>query len=79
MCLPQFELLGTSVAQSCKRPPPLYRTSDHTGEEFVHALPKVVGFLRVIRFPPTGKVDRVCQNGVIVGKVMTLKFVNIDS
>jgi hypothetical protein len=23
------------------------------------ALPKVVGFLRVLRFPPTGKVDRV--------------------
>jgi hypothetical protein len=25
----------------------------------VKALPKVVGFLRVLRFPPTGKVDRV--------------------
>jgi hypothetical protein len=25
----------------------------------VNALPKVVGFLRVLRFPPTGKVDRV--------------------
>ena len=25
----------------------------------VYALPKVVGFLRVLRFPPTGKVDRV--------------------
>ena len=25
----------------------------------VNALPKVVGFLRVLRFPPTGTVDRV--------------------
>jgi hypothetical protein len=25
----------------------------------VNALPKVVGFPRVLRFPPTGKVDRV--------------------
>ena len=25
----------------------------------VNALRKVVGFLRVLRFPPTGKVDRV--------------------
>ena len=25
----------------------------------VNALPKVVGFLRVLRFPPTGKVDWV--------------------
>ena len=25
----------------------------------VNALPKVVGFLRVLRFPLTGKVDRV--------------------
>jgi hypothetical protein len=28
-------------------------------EESVNALPKVVGFLLVLRFPPTGKVDRV--------------------
>ena len=28
-------------------------------EESVNALPKVVGFLRVLWFPPTGKVDRV--------------------
>ena len=55
MCLQQFELIGASVAQSSKRPSPLYRTSDHTWEEFVHALRKVVGFLRVVRFPPTGK------------------------
>ena len=34
----------------------LCRTSDRT---FVNTLPKVVGFLRVLRFPPTGKVDRV--------------------
>ena len=25
----------------------------------VNALPKVVGFFRALRFPPTGKVDRV--------------------
>ena len=37
----------------------LYRASDHTWEEFVNTLPKVVGFLRVLRFPPTGKVDWV--------------------
>jgi hypothetical protein len=28
-------------------------------KESVNALPKVVGFPRVLRFPPTGKVDRV--------------------
>jgi hypothetical protein len=28
-------------------------------KESVNALSKVVGFLRVLRFPPTGKVDRV--------------------
>jgi hypothetical protein len=28
-------------------------------EEFVNALPKVVGSLRVLRFPPTGNVNRV--------------------
>ena len=32
-----------------------YRTSDRMWEEFVNTLPKVVGFLRVLRFPPTGK------------------------
>ena len=32
---------------------------DRTWEEFVNTLPKVVGFLRVLRFPLTGKVDRV--------------------
>ena len=32
----------------------LYRASDRTWEEFVNTLPKVVGFLRVLRFPPTG-------------------------
>ena len=52
---PQFELIGASVAQSSKRPPPLYQTSVHTWEEFVHALPKVVVFLQVVRFPSTGR------------------------
>ena len=36
--------------------------SDRTLEEFVNTLPKVVGFLRVFRFPPTRKVDRVGWN-----------------
>jgi hypothetical protein len=33
--------------------------SPHVKRVKVNALPKVVGFLRVLRFPPTGKVDRV--------------------
>ena len=37
----------------------LYRASDCTWEEFVNTVPKVVGFLRVLWFPPTGKVDWV--------------------
>ena len=28
-------------------------------KESVNALPKVLGFLRVLQFPPTGNVDRV--------------------
>ena len=35
------------------------RTQSSCEESKVNALPKVVGFLRVLRFPPTGKVDRV--------------------
>jgi hypothetical protein len=31
----------------------------HVKRVKVNALPKVVGFLRVLRFPPTGKVDGV--------------------
>ena len=33
--------------------------TDSCETESVNALPKVVGFLRVLRFLPTGKVDRV--------------------
>ena len=33
--------------------------SPHAKTVKVNALPKVVGFPRVLRFPPTGKVDRV--------------------
>jgi hypothetical protein len=29
------------------------------GGDYRYGLTKVVGFLRVLRFPPTGKVDRV--------------------
>jgi hypothetical protein len=35
--------------------------SPHVKRVKVNALPKVVDFLRVARFPPTGKVDRVGQ------------------
>jgi hypothetical protein len=40
-------LNATRIQSSCEK------------SEKVNALPKVVGFLRVLRFPPTGKVDRV--------------------
>jgi hypothetical protein len=33
--------------------------SPHVKRVKINALPKVVGFLRVLRFPPTGKVGRV--------------------
>jgi hypothetical protein len=36
-----------------------FEPSPHVKRVKVNALPKVVGFLRVLRFPPTGKVDRV--------------------
>ena len=52
--------------------------SPHVKRVKVNALPKVVGFLRVLRFLPTGKVDRVkgptligiccCGDPVLVGK-----------
>ena len=60
---------GASVAQSSEQAP---FTSEIVGsilatdscmtlmwKESVNALPKLVGFLRVLRFPPTGNVDRV--------------------
>ena len=40
----------------------LYRTADCAREEFVNTLPKVVGFLLVLRLPPTGNVDRVASD-----------------
>jgi hypothetical protein len=33
----------------------------HIWKESVNAPPKVVGFLRMLRFPPTWKIDRVGQ------------------
>jgi hypothetical protein len=33
--------------------------TDSCEKSKVNALPKVVGFLRVLWFPPTGQVDRV--------------------
>ena len=56
------------LAQLSKRRPPTteemvsspqHRTFDRTWEEFVNIFPKAVGFLCVLQFPPTGKVDRV--------------------
>ena len=35
------------------------RTQSSCEKSIVNALPKVMGFLRVLRLPPTGKVDRV--------------------
>ena len=54
-----------SVALSSERLPPTsevkssnpsVRTFDHTWKVMVNTLPRVVGFLRVLRFPPTGKL-----------------------
>ena len=42
------------------RPLPMWKES-------VNALPKVVGFLRVLRFPPTGNVDRVGWDYLLTG------------
>ena len=55
--------IWASVAQSSKRCPPttevtgssLYQASDRMWKEFVNTLAKVVGFLWVLRFLPTGK------------------------
>ena len=41
----RFILMWTRIRSSCQK-------------SIVNALPKVVDFLRVLRFPPTGKVDR---------------------
>ena len=69
-------LVRALVAQSSKRRPhttevmgsSLYRTSDRTWEEFFNTLPKVVGFLKVLRFPPTGKLTRWVR--INSGKIM---------
>jgi hypothetical protein len=44
--------LGENISMSLE-------TSPHVKGVKVNALPKVVGFLRVLLFPPAGKVDRV--------------------
>ena len=80
---------GASVAQSSKRRPPttevmgsspVYRTSDRTWEEFVNTLPKVVSFLRVLRFPPTGenltgwvRIDKKKKNCKNIDSTLTKK------
>ena len=38
-----------------------FEPGPHVRRVKVNALSKVVGFFRVVRFPPTGKVDRVGQ------------------
>ena len=38
---------------------PLFKLTRRMGKGFVNAPPKVVSFLRVLRFPPTGTVDRM--------------------
>jgi hypothetical protein len=55
------KILGASVGQtSDKRLSPQTVGNDslvaHSCEESVNALPKVVGFLRLLQFPSTGKV-----------------------
>ena len=60
--------------------------SPHVKRVKVNTLPKVVGFPRVLRFPPTGKVDRVgkvkgptvigiccCGDPALVGKAKIIK------
>ena len=46
------------------------KPSPHVKRVKVNALPKVVGFLRVLGFPPTGKVDRVglVKGPTVIGK-----------
>ncbi len=64
-----INFLGASVAQWSERwpftsevagPIPseniLNPTAPFVGKELVNTLPKVVGFLRALRFPPTGKL-----------------------
>ena len=58
---------GVSVAQQSKRRPPTTEVNgfEHCIEhlivrgEFVNTLPKVVGFLQLLLFPPTGEVEKV--------------------
>ncbi len=64
------DLYGASVAKwldyspftskvASSNPSSVLGPSPHVKRAQVNALRKVVGFLRVLRFPPTGKVDRV--------------------
>jgi hypothetical protein len=48
------EAAGSSLSETFSMP-----LKPHVKRVKVNALPKVVGFPRVLRFPPTGKVDRV--------------------
>jgi hypothetical protein len=56
------------VAQSLEQP--AFSILSDSCEESVNALPKFVGFLRVLRFPPTGKVDRADWDKHIVFEII---------
>ena len=51
--------LGASVAQSSEPFTSAFVGPILATDSYVNALAKVVGFLGVLRFPATGKVDRV--------------------
>ena len=62
-CVHKMTNLKTNLASVAKASERTFsmrlEPSPHTKRLKVNALPKVVGFLRALRFPPTGKADRV--------------------
>jgi hypothetical protein len=73
--------LEASGAHSSKQAPFTFDsdcvdTAHDTYVNIYDTLPKVVGFFRVFRFPPTGNVDRVCWDyphiGIITSLTLTL-------
>ena len=57
--LGQWSPLRSQVQIPVRTFPTRLEPSPHVKRAKVNALPKVVGLLWVLRFPPTGKVDRV--------------------
>ena len=53
------KVAGSSLSENFLNGTRRLEPSPHVKRVKVNALPKVVGFLRVLQFPPTGKVDRV--------------------